>query len=63
MTNDNSADRPAATYILIDRDGNPWGPFEEATNAVEWAQKKWPDQDHGPKDVGWRVLALRHPNT
>lgn len=54
-------DKPA--YILRDRDGNPWGPFDSAVEVAAWAKTKWPDQDEGEPRVGWRVLALRNPSS
>lgn len=51
-----------ATYILRDRDRNPWGPFDSAREAAEWALNKWPDQDEGEPGQGWKVLALRQPD-
>lgn len=56
-------------YLLMDADGNPWGPFDSARGATEWAAKKWPDQkesigdEHGNFGEGWSVYALRHPDT
>jgi hypothetical protein len=53
----------------MDADGNPWGPFDSARSAAEWATKKWPDQkesvgdEHGNFCEGWCVYVLRHPDT
>lgn len=55
--------------IIVDKHGNPWGPFENAIEAARWAKTKWPDQeqdqDHpgirGP-GKGWDCVALRAPN-
>ncbi len=51
--------------IVIDRDGNPWGPFEAHLEAVEWAEKKWPGEGADAADPalqGWEVVALRSPD-
>lgn len=31
--------------IIIDKDGNPWGPFDSSVAAATWANEKWPDQE------------------
>lgn len=53
-----------STYVLMDADDNPWGPFDSAQAAAQWAVKKWPDQKEGREiGEGWIVWALRHPDT
>lgn len=49
-------------HIVIDQNGNPWGPFEMPEQAWHWAEKKWPGD--GPLDEagGWDVVALRSPD-
>lgn len=53
-------------YIVIDKDGNYWGPFQTGMEAGRWADEKWPggelrdDEDHGA--AGWLVAALRPPS-
>ena len=58
-----------ALHIIIDKHGNPWGPFDNARRAVDWAKEMWPDQKQvelgiGNDDklgIGWDLWALRHP--
>lgn len=58
-----------STYILMDADGNPWGPFKQVVVAAEFAALKWRDQkeavgdDYGNLSEGWTIYALRHPDT
>ena len=33
-------------WVVIDSDGDPWGPFESKPLAFLWAAKKWPDEQH-----------------
>ena len=42
-------------HIVIDKHGNPWGPFDKSYDAAKWAQSKWPDEK-------WEVVALRPPD-
>lgn len=57
-----------STYVLMNADGNPWGPFDKATAAAEWATNKWPEQseavgdERGNLSEGWTVWTLRHPD-
>jgi hypothetical protein len=51
-------------YAIIDKDGNPWGPFDKAVIAGAWADKKWPglpvhDAREPPHREGWIVVAIR----
>lgn len=42
-------------WIVLDKNGNPWGPFDSTAAAGEFAVGKWgADQ--------WTVVALRHPD-
>jgi len=58
-----------STYVLMDGMGNPWGPFDSALKAAEWAQTKWSGvgesigDEHGHFSEGWTVVSLRHPET
>ncbi len=59
-------------HIIIDEYGNPWGPFESATEAGAWAKRKWPEQEqdmdnHHNLEIngvanGWDIWALRSPD-
>jgi hypothetical protein len=50
-------------WIVTDKNGNPWGPFEttEAINA--FVKRKWPNQEQDPEHhgEGWDVRLLRSP--
>lgn len=51
-------------YAVMDKDWNPWGPFESPAHAVDWAEKKWPKQPpNDPRDPphreGWSIVAIR----
>jgi hypothetical protein len=55
-------------HIVIDKEGNPIGLFNTATEAAQWAAKTWPteEQDQEYPGVlmrgdGWEVIALRAP--
>jgi hypothetical protein len=53
-----------ATVIVLDKDGNPWGPFDGIVAAGEWAHVKWPYAEQDPDEVaGWNVVVLRHPDS
>jgi hypothetical protein len=58
---------PKATVIVLDRDHNPWGPFDGLTAAAEFAKRQWPDQEEDMLDrwvkKGWNVVVLRHPDS
>lgn len=50
-------------YVVMDKDGNLWGPFDGAISADYWATKKWPRQPHyderpAPRE-GWSIVAIR----
>jgi hypothetical protein len=51
--------------IVIDKDGNPWGPFDTPEALAAFAKRKWPDQDErpegAPQSEGWRAMTLRAP--
>ena len=53
------------SWIVRDRDDNPWGPFDSAIVAAEWATKKWPDVPPWSEDLDpdncWDVVALWSP--
>ena len=55
-------------WIVIDKDGNLWGPFEGGTTGsatmMEFVKRKWPDQEQDTEDTGkgWNVRALRSPD-
>jgi hypothetical protein len=55
------ADEPV---IVIDMDGDGWGPFESVEAAVAWAGRKWPDQqqDEQRQGGGWYVSTLAAPD-
>jgi hypothetical protein len=50
-------------YLVMDKDGNPWGPFEKSGDAAWWAHQKWPgamDDPRSPPDKeGWSIVAIR----
>jgi hypothetical protein len=51
-------------YAVLDKDGNPWGPFDNAMKAGAWANAKWPTQPHNdprwpPHREGWNIIAIR----
>lgn len=54
----------ASKWIVRDRNGNAWGPFEKTNEPGEWARRKWPDQeqDERREGKGWDIEALRDPN-
>ena len=33
----------AKLFVLRDKDGKIWGPFEDSTKAIKGAEGKWPD--------------------
>lgn len=53
-------------FIIIDREDNPWGPFDDGAKAVGWAKAKWPDQQQVNEDdgvtEGWDLVLLRPPS-
>jgi hypothetical protein len=54
-------------FVVLDRAGIPWGPFDDAAKAGAWAHKKWPEQPANdarsvPHREGWNVSAVRHPD-
>jgi hypothetical protein len=51
-------------FIVTDKNGNPYGPFNDATEAARWAAKKWPDQeqDSDRTGKGWDITMRRSPN-
>jgi hypothetical protein len=53
---------PVPLHIILDPDGNPWGPFNDATKAWDWAEAKWPGRDITREDGGWDLVALRWPD-
>jgi hypothetical protein len=48
-----------AQVIIMDEDGNAWGPFDGIVAAAEWAGKKWPHLKDS--EDSWTVCALRKP--
>jgi hypothetical protein len=50
-------------YVVKDKDGNLYGPFENARHAAGWAVSKWPgqiqDERTAPHREGWSVVAIR----
>jgi hypothetical protein len=50
-------------YVVVDKDGNPWGPFRDGQGAFEWAVGQWPEQTidtrHPPHRDGWSIVAIR----
>lgn len=54
---------PAASqYVVFDKSGNPWGPFDDAKAAHDWAEKKWPGMDAADTADGWVVVLLNKPD-
>lgn len=54
----------ASTFIVMDNDENPWGPFDARSAAQTWAEKKWPGlewHEDGAKGGYWEIVALRSP--
>jgi hypothetical protein len=54
-------------YVVMDKDGNPWGPFDDPSKATLWAAREWPDEPmhderYPPHREGWVVVALRPAN-
>lgn len=47
--------------VVIDRDGNPWGPFSDSAVAAMWAMGKWPDQEQDTEG-GWDIVAVLPPD-
>lgn len=54
------------SWIVLDADGKPWGPFDSAGDATAWAQAKWPEIPQQDEANGsgqsWDVEALWAPN-
>jgi hypothetical protein len=50
-------------YVVMDEDGNLWGPFEGGELAFDWAEGKWPgqtiDDRQPPHRDGWSIVAIR----
>ena len=49
-----------AAYVILDTDGELWGPFDTHKEAVTWARQHWPDEDPEP-DVDWYVQYILPP--
>jgi hypothetical protein len=49
--------------LVLDKDGNRWGPFETLAEVVAFTPEKWPDQKQDPHRTGncWDVMVLE-PN-
>jgi hypothetical protein len=50
-------------FVVMDKDGNLWGPFENGTLAWNWAYELWPtqhqDERYPPHRKGWSIVAIR----
>lgn len=59
QTNEHSVTEALPKYVLIDKDGNQYGPYASAYHAGLAAKAAWPDQeqDEGRTGKGWDVQA------
>lgn len=51
-------------FVVLDKHGMPWGPFDDATEAAQWAKRKWPDQEQDERRMGdgWDIAVLHSPD-
>lgn len=57
MSEDQAKSKPL--WIVLDKNGNPWGPFETTIDANKFGNLKWRPTG---AFLDWRIVALRHPD-
>ena len=55
----NDVTLPKSQWIVRDKEGNPWGPFEGSAKAIAWAHQKWPEEIE--QEDGWDIEMLWQP--